>query len=52
MSGSSVYDDSQIGLLDSKGEPVDPVGRPIYLVRGRDRTGRNVLTDLPAFAGA
>ena len=52
MSGSSVYDDTKVGLLDSKGEPVDPIGRPIYLMRGQDRTGRNVLTELPPAARA
>lgn len=52
MPGTSLYDDAAPSLLDANGDPIEPVGRPIYLLRGQDRTGQNVFTDLPSFATA
>ncbi len=48
--GTTFYDDTVAAVLDQQGNPVEPQGRPIYLLRGEDRTGRNVLTELPSFA--
>jgi hypothetical protein len=50
--GTVVYDDSVPSLLDGNGKPIDPRGRPVYLLRGQDRTGRNKLTPFPLFLEA
>ena len=41
MPGTSYFDRSLTTPLGLGGMPVEPEDRPIYLVRGRDRTGRN-----------
>jgi hypothetical protein len=47
--GTTVYDDSVPSLKDANGKNIDPTGRPVYLVQGRDRTGRNKMTPFPEF---
>ena len=44
MPGSSYFDRDLPMPLGRGGLPVEPPDRPIYLVRGRDRTGRNDFT--------
>jgi hypothetical protein len=47
MPGSSRYDYTIAPYVGGDGVPLDPEERPIYLLRGQDRTGRNKLWPLP-----